>query len=142
LPPPHAAKAAELLPDEQPVPKTLEQPVRDPFGWVQPELKPEVNHAEVLGIEEPDPAFVANPRCKEEAVAAEFIKAAKPKRDTKARTKVEGGPSSTIQWHKECAFEQRGMTTSRRKAYNESYVPWCEERNLIPQKNPSLRRQP
>jgi len=121
--------AAELETDEQPAPKTVEPPVRGPVGWGQP--KPEVNHAEVLGIEEPDPAFVASPQNAEEAIAAEFIKAVKPKREPRARRLTEGGVSSAIQHFKERAFWQNGMVTNSKTAYPD-YERWCEDRNLIP----------
>jgi hypothetical protein len=131
----HAAKAAELLPDAPPAIEAKEPgSFPKPLWMAEPEPVAEVNHAEILGIEEPDHPCVSAPQNEQEAIAAEFLKAAKPKRDTKARTTIEGGPSSTIQWHKECAFEQRGMITSRRKAYTDSYVPWCRARNLDPQK--------
>ena len=120
-----ADTAAKL---EAAAPKEVEKPAYDPFGI----YKDKVNHAEVLGIDEPDPAFVEAPRTVEEAASAEYYKAAKAKRPRQPRTpKGEPAPlneSTVVQWFNERCFEAVGRITLSTEAHPD-YVQWCKQHN-------------
>ena len=130
----YAAKSAEtLLPDGAPEHAPIEPPASRPFGWMDDKPEPEpVNHAEVLGINEPDPAFVEAPRNVEEAASAEYYKAAKAKRQRQPRTpKGEPAPlneSTVVQWFNERCFEAVGRITLSTEAHPD-YVQWCKQHN-------------
>jgi hypothetical protein len=114
----HAASKAEeiILPDETLTPKAIAP----------------LDHAAILGIEGKDlPAFAETPVTKAEAIAAGFLRADPERKPRRARVKAkEPHESSAILWHKECAFG--GGERTSKKAYHQSYVPWCRERNLTP----------
>jgi hypothetical protein len=129
----YAEKAvAELQADETPAPKVIRPDVWFKPAWMkddpEPEPKAEVNHAEVLGIDEPQPAFVEKPETAAEAMAAAFIKAdieKKPRRPRKPKGELQKPHKSTVvQWHRERCFEAEGRVLWSTEA-RPDYERWC-----------------
>ena len=143
----YAAKAAAELPvmeadepEQVPAPpKVIRPDVWFNPVWMkdepQPETQPETNHAEVLGIDEPQPAFVEKPETAAEAMAAAFIKAdpeKKPRRPRKPKGELEKPHKSTVvQWHRERCFEFVGRVLWSTEC-RPDYERWCWQHGYEP----------